>query len=56
MSTCNPEEQLKAKIEEWLKWDKNPNTTATIKKLVEQNKTAELAKKLHSRLTFGKSK
>lgn len=50
---CNPEQQLKDKVDEWLKWDKNPQSRETIKKLADENNTQELEKKLLSRLTFG---
>ncbi|CAG9760995.1 unnamed protein product [Ceutorhynchus assimilis] len=53
MSTCNSEELLKAKVNEWLLWDKNQDTLDEIKKLVSENDTSELAKKLHHRLAFG---
>ncbi|KAH0821329.1 hypothetical protein GEV33_001462 [Tenebrio molitor] len=45
--------QLDEKIQEWLAWDKNPTTSATIKKLLEEKKFDELSEKLLKRLSFG---
>lgn len=54
-NNCSPDHQeLKAKIEEWLEWDKNPETAAAIQKLVDENNLDELSKKLLHRLSFGK--
>ncbi|XP_066247940.1 phosphopentomutase isoform X2 [Euwallacea similis] len=52
-SSCNPKQQLKVKVEEWLKWDRNPETSAAIRKLADENDTQELSKKLLNRLSFG---
>lgn len=53
-TNCSSESQLNVKIEEWLKWDKNPETAAAIRKLAEENNLDELSKKLLHRLSFGK--
>ncbi|XP_050305471.1 phosphopentomutase [Anthonomus grandis grandis] len=46
-------EQLQAKIDEWLRWDKNPKTSLAIKQLFEENKFDQLSKVLLNRLKFG---
>ena len=53
-TTSSREEELKAKIQEWREWDKNPKTLEEINQYVAENKTKDLEKKLLSRLTFGK--
>lgn len=38
---------------QWLEWDYEPTTHAEIKKLVDENNEAELAKRLSLRIDFG---
>ncbi|KAL1494311.1 hypothetical protein ABEB36_009928 [Hypothenemus hampei] len=49
----NPDPQLKAKIQEWLNWDRNPCTRNEIQKLIKENNNDELSKRLLHRLSFG---
>ncbi|XP_030768391.1 glucose 1,6-bisphosphate synthase-like isoform X1 [Sitophilus oryzae] len=44
---------LNQKVEEWLRWDKNPKTRDEIKKLADQNQTKDLEKILMKRVAFG---
>lgn len=53
VSKCNPLEVVKAKIDEWLEWDKNETTKACIKRMAEENKMKELQNILLKRLDFG---
>ncbi|ERL95094.1 hypothetical protein D910_12364 [Dendroctonus ponderosae] len=50
---CKSEEPLQARVQEWLEWDRNPDTRAAISKLVDENNTKALTQKLLSRLSFG---
>ncbi|CAF0798175.1 unnamed protein product [Brachionus calyciflorus] len=44
---------LNEKIEEWLKWDKNPKTKAEIENLVNEQNYGELKSRLLERMEFG---
>lgn len=46
-------EELDKKLNEWLKWDKNPKTLSTIKELINQKNVEELSKIMLKRLSFG---
>lgn len=45
--------ELQAKIDEWLNWDKNPNTKAEIESLVSSQNYSELESRLLHRMEFG---
>lgn len=45
--------ELEAKINEWLKWDRNETTAGEIKRLSENGEYEKLRKILMNRLTFG---
>lgn len=48
-----PCEELKEKIQEWLAWDQNPKTRATIQNLQNTQNYNDLGKILLNRLSFG---
>lgn len=49
--TGDPE--LDAAVEQWLRWDRNPQTRAQIRTLLDQSRFSELRSRLGSRLSFG---
>ncbi|XP_076266031.1 phosphoglucomutase 2 [Rhynchophorus ferrugineus] len=52
-SKCGLSEDVKAKIDEWLSWDKNKTTRDCIKRLAEENSVKDLQNILLKRLDFG---
>src|SRR4051812_17263377 len=46
-------ERIQKLAAEWLEWDKNPNTSAEIRTLLEKGDEAELERRLGSRIAFG---
>ncbi|XP_050313113.1 phosphopentomutase-like isoform X2 [Anthonomus grandis grandis] len=52
-NTCSPSRHIQAKIDEWIRWDKNAHTSGIIRKLASEMNFDELSRILLHRITFG---